>query len=181
MQHTYGPHFFAVFSSYLTKKFSVFHAFLNAEIINMLPDVPIETQWLADLQHSVIARNLPRAARYPLFSEGKYRYVRSNLTNRIRDQYHRSGFPKKLDAVLARAVGRGLRPRQYFIDYRRWLVSNHSKEIAELLRPSELRCGTLLADGVVPRLLDDFARDRLQRINPITRLLSLELFLRALE
>jgi hypothetical protein len=183
VQHTYSPHFFSAFSSYLAKRFVVFHSFIQRPIVEAMPAVPIALQKRAGLQHEVILRNRPDLADLPLFSEGVYRYIPATIANRMKDRIHMTGVPRKLDSVLERVLGRGFFNRRYFVDYQGWLADRHCEQVIEILGAPNLRCGDLLDLDAVRRLLKDFGAGSLQEVrplsHPLTRLLSLELFLRA--
>jgi hypothetical protein len=185
VQHSYSPHFFSTFSSYLAKRFAVFHSFIQRPIVEAMPAVPIEFQKRAGLQHEVILRNHPRLADHPLFSEGIHRYIPSSALNRLKDRVHTSGVPRRFNTVLERMLGRGFYNRSYFVDYQSWLFERHRKRVSELLAVGELRCGDCVDRDSVRRLLADFDDGSLVHVqalsHPLTRLLSLELFLRAVE
>jgi hypothetical protein len=184
VQHSYSPQFFAAFSSYLARHFAVFHSFTQRPIVEAMPSVPVDVQKRAGLQHAVILRNRPELADLPLFSEGVHRYIPSTPINRFKDRVHTSGVPRKLNTLLERTFGRGLFNRGYFVDYQSWLFERHRDQVLQILGDSDLICGEFLDRKLLSSLLDDFASGSLTRVrplsHPLTRLLSLELFLRAL-
>lgn len=183
VQHSYSPHFFSAFSSYLARHFAVFHSFIQRPIVEAMPSVPIELQKRAGLQHAVIVRNRPELADEPLFSEGIHRYIPSTSVNRFKDRIHTSGVPRRLNTILERAFGRGLYSQRYFVDYQAWLFERHRRMVSELLGASDLRCSDFIDHDALRRLLADFEAGSLVRerglAHPLTRLLSLELVLRA--
>jgi hypothetical protein len=185
VQHSYSPHFFSAFSSYLARRFSVFHSFIQRPIVEAMPAVPIEFQKRAGLQHEVILRNHPKLADHPLFSEGVHRYIPSSALNRLKDRVHTSGVPRRLNTALERMIGRGFYNRRYFVDYQSWLFERHRARVSALLDVTEMRCGDFVDREALHRLVTDFEAGGLVQVqalaHPLTRLLSLELFLRAVE
>jgi hypothetical protein len=179
VQHSYSPHFFSVFSTYLSRRFGVFHSYLQKPIVEVMQWVPIEVQRDAGLQHRIIERNRPELVGFPLFSEGSYRYVQAGVSNVLKDRIHQSGMPRKINRALERIVGRGFQSYQYFVDYQRWLFDHHRAEVRRLLGKGELLCGEVVDPTSVCRLVDQFEDGSLTNVHTLTRLLSLELFLRA--
>lgn len=178
VQHTYSPHFFSVFSSRLSKSFDVFHSYLQRPIVELMPWVPVEVQKEAGLQHRIIERNRPELIEFPLFSEGAYRYVQTGMSNVLKDRIHRSGMPRKVNRALERIIGRGFRSYRYFVDYQRWLFEHHRGEVRRLLQPGDLRCCDVVDPSAVQGMLEEFEAGTLGNVHPLTRMLSLEMFLR---
>lgn len=179
VQHSYSPHFFSVFSSYLSKRFRVFHSYLQKPIVEVMPWVPAEIQQEAGLQHRIIERIRPDLVEFPLFSEGAYRYVQSGLSNVVKDRFHRSGVPRKVNRALEKIVGRGFQNYRNFVDYQRWLFDGHRDEVRRLLTASDLRCSDVIDRNSVESMLEKFEAGTLANVHPLTRMLSLEMFLRA--
>jgi len=183
VQQTYSPHFFSAFSSYLAKRFVVFHSFIQRPIVEAMPAVPIELQKRAGLQHAVILKNRPELADLPLFSEGVHRYIPAKPLNRLKDRIQTSGVPRKVGTVVERFLGRDLASRRYFVDYQRWLVERHRQQVEEILGGRDLMSADHLDMDAVRGLLRDFGDGTLRDVrplsHPLTRLLSLEIFLRA--